>query len=180
LHQLRWSPHFVTFQPHPLIASHQLRPRWREYCTAKERYAPRRGRTIRAIHESGMSSGAGRRGGSVVAAQAPEKEETMYLEKQLGLTELLPQGAAVMMAIAFWTAGLALASASVWNVNRVHRLHEPIAGWSSTALTSTPTYNPPADTPLVMDEQPAIVEMPTDVIVAHTTPASGATDLQKR
>jgi hypothetical protein len=103
----------------------------------------------------------------------------MYLERQLGLTDLLPQRAAVMMAIAFWTAGLALAVASGWNVNRVHRAHQPIAGWTSTVLTSTPTDNPPADTPPVTDEQPGILEMPTDVIVAHTTPPSGVTNLQK-
>jgi hypothetical protein len=83
------------------------------------------------------------------------------------------------LAIAFWTAGLALAVASGWNVNRVRRAHQPIAGWTSTVLTSTPTDNTPVDTPLVTDEQPDIVEMPTDVIVAHTTPVSGVTDLQK-
>jgi hypothetical protein len=103
----------------------------------------------------------------------------MYLERQLGLTELLPQRAAVMMAIAFWTAGLTLAVASVCNVNRVHGAQEPSGGWSSTVLSSTPTENPPAEIPQVTDEQPAIVEMPTDVIVAHTAPASGVTDLQK-
>jgi hypothetical protein len=103
----------------------------------------------------------------------------MYLERQLGLTDLLPQRAAVMMAFAFWTAGLALAVASVWNVDRVHRVYEPIGGWTSTAWTSTPTDNPPADTPLVTDEQPAIVEMPTDVIVARSPRTSGVTDLQK-
>src|SRR5580692_6095140 len=107
------------------------------------------------------------------------KERAMYLERQLGLRELLSQRAAVMMAMAFWTAGLALVMASVWNVNRVQRAHEPIGGWTSTVWTSTPTDNPPADTLPVTDEQPAIVEMPTDDIVAHTTPASGATDLQK-
>ena len=96
----------------------------------------------------------------------------MYLEKQLGLTDLLPHRAAVMMAIAFWTAGLALAMASAWNVTRVHRANDLISGWTSTENAS-------GDAPPITDEQSAIVEMPTDVIVAHTTPSSGATNLQK-
>jgi hypothetical protein len=102
----------------------------------------------------------------------------MYFERQLGLTDLLPQGAAVTMTIAFWTAGLALAIASAANLNRVPRAYVPAAGWTSTVLTSTPTDNPPGAAP-VTNEQPAIVEMPTDVIVGHSTPTPGVTDLQK-
>ena len=104
----------------------------------------------------------------------------MYLERQLGLTDLLPQRTTVMMTIAFWTAGVALAMLSVWNVNRIHGAHDPFAGWTSSVLTSTPADNAPADAPIVTDEQPAIVEMPTDVIVAHTPRTSGVTELQKQ
>jgi len=102
----------------------------------------------------------------------------VYLERQLGLADLIPRRAAVTTAIAFWALGLALAMASVWNVDRVHPAQEPL-GWSTTAWTSTPTDTPPASQPLATDEQPGIVEMPADIIVAHTPRRLGVTELQK-